>query len=84
MDVSLQSITLGAVSCAPSAQMSMLLDAWAWSSDDVILHALPLHHLHGVVNALLCPLAVGATVVMATSFDAKKVQWCVERGEGRW
>lgn len=54
--------------------MSMLLDAWEWTSDDAILHALPLHHLHGVVNALLCPLAVGATVVMATRFDTNKVQ----------
>ena len=59
--------------------MSMLLDAWAWSSDDVILHALPLHHLHGVVNALLCPLTVGATVVMATRFDAKQVH---DKGSG--
>ena len=62
------------LSCVLSAQMSILLDAWEWTSDDVFLHALPLHHLHGVVNALLCPLAGGATVVMTTRFDTNKVQ----------
>ncbi|KAB0405017.1 hypothetical protein E2I00_013549, partial [Balaenoptera physalus] len=33
----------------------------AGTHDDVILHVLPLHHVHGVVNKLLCPLWVGAT-----------------------
>jgi acyl-CoA synthetase (AMP-forming)/AMP-acid ligase II len=40
----------------------MLVDAWEWTSDDAILHTLPLHHVHGLVNALLCPLFSGASV----------------------
>lgn len=42
------------------AQVRMLLPIWQWTKKDVIVHALPLHHTHGVVNALLCPLYVGA------------------------
>ena len=39
--------------------MEVLLRAWGWQADDRLLHALPLHHVHGIVNALLCPLRIG-------------------------
>ena len=42
------------------AQVRMLVDVWKWTKKDVIVNALPLHHTHGVINALLCPLYVGA------------------------
>ncbi len=50
-----------------------MIKPWAWTPDDVILHVLPLHHIHGVVNCLLCPLTVGATVHMLPKFDAEEV-----------
>ena len=34
---------------------------------------LPLHHTHGIVNALLCPLSVGAEVTMMPEFNADTV-----------
>ncbi|CAF1528764.1 unnamed protein product [Adineta ricciae] len=37
-----------------------------------ILHVLPLHHVHGLINALLTPLYIGATIVMLPNFDASK------------
>lgn len=40
---------------------------------DHILHVLPLHHTHGIVNCLLCPLHVGASISMLSQFDAQKV-----------
>eukprot|EP00064_Thunnus_orientalis_P016814 superscaffoldBa00003419_g16886 len=40
------------------AMVQCLVSEWAWSRDDVILHTLPLHHVHGIVNKLLCPLWV--------------------------
>ncbi|XP_030884818.1 malonate--CoA ligase ACSF3, mitochondrial [Leptonychotes weddellii] len=52
-----------------------LVHKWAWSKDDVILHVLPLHHVHGIVNKLLCPLWVGATCVMLPEFSAQLVSW---------
>ncbi|XP_007937424.1 malonate--CoA ligase ACSF3, mitochondrial [Orycteropus afer afer] len=56
-----------------SAMVTGLVDKWAWTSDDVILHVLPLHHVHGVVNTLLCPLWVGAVCVMLPEFSAQQV-----------
>lgn len=44
-----------------AAQCRALVSAWGWSRDDRILHVLPLHHVHGVVNALCCALWSGAT-----------------------
>ncbi|KAJ8940173.1 hypothetical protein NQ318_019382 [Aromia moschata] len=56
-----------------SFQTNCLLRAWRWSSSDVILHTLPLHHVHGTVNALFCPLTIGATTVMLPKFSAEDV-----------
>jgi malonyl-CoA/methylmalonyl-CoA synthetase len=42
------------------AQITTLVDAWEWASHDRILHVLPLHHIHGIVNALCCALWAGA------------------------
>ncbi|XP_060518865.1 malonate--CoA ligase ACSF3, mitochondrial-like [Cylas formicarius] len=56
-----------------SVQIRSLVNAWKWHSNDVILHTLPLHHIHGTINCLFCPLSVGATTVMLPKFDAKKV-----------
>ena len=58
-----------------------MLGTWAWARDDVILHVLPLHHIHGVVNCLLCPLSIGATVKMLPKFDAEEV-WNLLLAEG--
>jgi len=45
-----------------AAQITTLIDAWAWQSDDVIPLFLPLHHVHGIINVLSCALWAGATV----------------------
>ncbi|XP_072202715.1 malonate--CoA ligase ACSF3, mitochondrial isoform X3 [Excalfactoria chinensis] len=50
-----------------------LVEKWEWKKDDVILHVLPLHHVHGVINKLLCPLWVGATCIMLPEFSAQMV-----------
>ncbi|KAK7913245.1 hypothetical protein WMY93_013456 [Mugilogobius chulae] len=55
------------------AMVQCLVSEWEWSKDDVILHTLPLHHVHGIVNKLLCPLSVGATSVMLPEFQPQKV-----------
>ncbi|KAL6082903.1 hypothetical protein STEG23_002597, partial [Scotinomys teguina] len=56
-----------------AAVVTGLVHTWAWTKHDVILHVLPLHHVHGVVNKLLCPLWVGATCVMLPEFSAQQV-----------
>ncbi|KAM6353218.1 malonate--CoA ligase ACSF3, mitochondrial isoform 3-T3 [Alca torda] len=50
-----------------------LVEKWEWKKEDVILHVLPLHHVHGVINKLLCPLWVGATCIMLPEFSAQMV-----------
>jgi len=58
---------------ALGANVDALVEAWGWTADDRIIHVLPLHHTHGIVNALLCALRVGATVDMMPGFDAATV-----------
>lgn len=55
------------------AQITALVEAWQWSKDDKIPLILPLHHIHGIINSLCCPLFVGATVNMLGGFDIDKV-----------
>ena len=55
------------------AQIKMVVESWKISSSDISLHTLPLHHIHGIVNALACPLWCGATVIMEPKFNAEKV-----------
>ncbi len=43
-----------------TAMITSLIEAWGWTEDDHILHVLPLHHTHGIVNVLLCALWEGA------------------------
>ncbi|KAI8491118.1 Acyl-CoA synthetase member 3, mitochondrial [Branchiostoma belcheri] len=53
------------------AQVDAMVESWEWSPTDVLLHVLPLHHVHGVVNCLMCPLAAGAMVTMMEQFSAE-------------
>ncbi len=55
------------------AQVAALVEAWGWRPLDRILHVLPLHHVHGIINALCSPLAVHATCEMLSGFDAEVV-----------
>lgn len=55
------------------AQVAGLVDAWQWQTDDAITHALPLHHTHGIVNALYCPHYTGAHVDFLPKFSPNLV-----------
>ena len=52
-----------------AAQIDIMTEAWEWEESDRSLLVLPLHHVHGLVNVLLCTLANGATCEMAGGFD---------------
>lgn len=47
-----------------------LVQSWEYSQNDHILHFLPLHHLHGVLNKLLCMVYVGGCVEFLSSAHA--------------
>ncbi|KAJ1982021.1 hypothetical protein H4R35_000471 [Dimargaris xerosporica] len=55
------------------SQVNCLVQAWQWSCRDRIHHVLPLHHVHGVINALNCGMASGATVEFAPRFRAEDI-----------
>lgn len=44
---------------ALAASLDGLAEAWAWTPDDVLVHGLPLFHVHGLVLGLLGSLRVG-------------------------
>ncbi|MGK9270749.1 acyl-CoA synthetase [Williamsia muralis] len=48
---------------AIAAGLDALIDAWAWTADDVLVHGLPLFHVHGLVLGALGPLRVGGSLV---------------------
>ena len=56
-----------------TAQITTLIQAWEWEARDRILHVLPLHHTHGIVNALCCALWAGACCEMLPGFDEAEV-----------
>src|SRR5690348_1331646 len=58
---------------AVTAQCQSLLQAWEYRSTDRLLHVLPLHHIHGVVNGLLTPLIAGSTIEFMFPFQADSV-----------
>ena len=55
------------------AQIVSLQKAWEWSEKDKILLTLPLYHVHGIVNVLMCSLASGATCVIHSKFDSESI-----------
>ncbi len=55
------------------AQITALVQAWRWSTDDRIVLFLPLHHVHGIVNVVSCALWSGAICEMLPRFDVDAI-----------
>ncbi|HVJ94624.1 MAG TPA: AMP-binding protein, partial [Labilithrix sp.] len=53
-------------------QQELVGTAWGFSERDRLLHALPLHHMHGLAIALLTAIGSGAAIRMR-SFDATAI-----------
>ncbi|CAI7611698.1 unnamed protein product [Penicillium bialowiezense] len=58
---------------ALAAQASSLLEAWKYSPSDRLLHLLPLHHIHGVVNAIVAPIVAGSSIEFMYPFNPEQV-----------
>ncbi|MDP6374560.1 MAG: AMP-binding protein [Pseudomonadales bacterium] len=56
-----------------SSNADSLREAWGWRDDDVLLHALPIFHVHGLFIALHCALLGGTPIVFLERFDAREV-----------
>lgn len=50
-----------------------LVDLWRFTADDVLLHALPIFHTHGLFVATNVVLAAGASMIFLPKFDLEEV-----------
>ena len=55
------------------SNLRSLHEAWGWTSNDVLLHVLPIFHVHGLFVALHGALYAGATTLLMREFDARKI-----------
>ncbi len=58
---------------AVAASLDALKDAWGWSGEDVLVHALPLFHVHGLILGVLGPLRRGGSLRHLGKFSADGV-----------
>lgn len=52
---------------------------WQFSSDDVLIHALPIFHTHGLFVCTNVTLMAGSSVIFLTSFNPKQVRNFMEQ-----
>ena len=50
-----------------------LVDAWGFTCGDVLLHALPVYHVHGLFVAIHCVLLSGSHMLWLPKFDAVEI-----------
>jgi malonyl-CoA/methylmalonyl-CoA synthetase len=53
-----------------TSNLNGLYTAWRWKPDDILLHVLPIFHVHGLFVALYGSLFAGATTLLMREFDA--------------
>jgi malonyl-CoA/methylmalonyl-CoA synthetase len=56
-----------------ASMAASLHEAWAWTKQDILLHALPLFHVHGLLVALQGALYAGARTVLMPGFDPEEI-----------
>ena len=50
-----------------------LVDVWRFTAEDVLIHALPIYHTHGLFVAINTLLMAGGTMIFMPKFDADQV-----------
>ncbi|MFF8483135.1 acyl-CoA synthetase [Streptomyces sp. CAI-85] len=58
---------------AVATTLDALADAWRWTGDDVLVHGLPLFHVHGLVLGILGPLRRGGSARHLGRFSTEGV-----------
>ena len=56
-----------------AANALTLHEAWGFTADDVLLHALPIFHVHGLFVAIHCALLSGARMIWLPRFEPAEV-----------
>ncbi|MGW4867037.1 acyl-CoA synthetase [Streptomyces chartreusis] len=60
--------------------LDALADAWQWTGEDVLVHGLPLFHVHGLVLGILGPLRRGGSVRHLGRFGTDGVTRALNEG----
>ena len=60
--------------------LDALADAWQWTGEDVLVHGLPLFHVHGLVLGILGPLRRGGSVRHLGRFSTEGVARELDEG----
>lgn len=55
------------------ANLDSVARAWEWTGSDVLVHALPLFHVHGLILGILGPLRRGGAVHHLGKFSSAKI-----------
>lgn len=63
------------------SNLQSLHTAWGWTPDDVLLHVLPIFHVHGLFVALHGALHAGATTLLMRDFNAQKTLELLSSGQ---
>jgi malonyl-CoA/methylmalonyl-CoA synthetase len=58
---------------AIASNLDALADAWDWTQSDIVAHALPLFHVHGLVIGILGPLRRGGRAMHLGRFSPEGV-----------
>ena len=59
-----------------SSNAHTLHSLWGWQPDDVLVHALPIFHVHGLFVAVHCALLNASTMLWMAKFQPQKaLQW---------
>ena len=56
-----------------------LVDRWGFTRGDVLLHALPIYHVHGLFVAIHCALLSGSRMLWLAKFDPQEVRALLPR-----
>lgn len=62
-----------------AANARALCTAWRYTADDVLLHALPIFHVHGLFIAMHCALLTGSPMLWLPKFDDADVMAMLPR-----
>jgi len=56
-----------------SSNCLSLSKIWKFSSNDILLHALPVYHVHGLFVAMNCSFLNGSTIIFLQKFEINKI-----------
>ena len=51
-----------------------LVQAWEWTAQDVLIHALPMFHMHGLGAGLNGTFTAGASLIVMPGFDIEEIE----------